>query len=106
MLFRPREKEKEILVVLTKEPLSHLRDDGGVTPRQVKAGRILFLCTALLLHIARTEAQIHGVVDHPTVFVGGDAPPDAVVRRLIEGGVWLITLGRKHPGSALFQAAI
>ena len=36
MLFRPREKEKEILVVLTKEPR---RDDGGVhTPDKSKLG--------------------------------------------------------------------
>lgn len=50
MLFRPREKEKEILVVLTKEPLSHLRYDGGVhTPVRSKLGvyssfALLFCC--------------------------------------------------------------
>ena len=47
MLFRPREKEKEILVVLTKESR---RDDGGVyTPVMSKLGvyssfALLFCC--------------------------------------------------------------
>ena len=47
MLFLPREKEKEILVVLTKESR---RDDGGVhTPVRSKLGvyssfALLFCC--------------------------------------------------------------
>ena len=49
----------------------------------------------------RTEAQIHGVVDHPAVFVGGDAPPDAVVCRLIEGGVLAHHAGQEAPGVGL-----
>ena len=55
------------------------RVTGWLNARQIKAGCILLPGAALLLHIAGGQPQIHGIIDHPAVLVGGDAPPDAVL---------------------------
>ena len=49
----------------------------GSHPRQIERGGILLLGAALLLHVAVRKAEVYGVVDHPAVFVGGDAAVDA-----------------------------
>ena len=48
-------------------------------PCQIERRRILFLCAALLLHVALRQSLVHGIVDHPAVFIGGNAPSDAVL---------------------------
>ena len=55
-----RERKRNFGCFDERTPSCHLRMTVGFTPSG-EAGRILFLCTALLLHITRAEPQIHGV---------------------------------------------
>ena len=77
------------------------RFTGWSNARQIKAGCILLPGAALLLHIAGGQPQIHGIIDHPAVLVGGDAPPDAVLCGLEKGGVLAHDTGDEAAGVGL-----
>ena len=106
-------KNRERLIVLN---VPHLREKINKTcanrpfwcvnrssshPGKVKAGRIFLPGAALLLHIAGGQPQIHGIIDHPAVLVGGDAPPDAVLCGLVKGGVLAHDTGDEAAGVGL-----
>ena len=82
-----RENRNEILCSLSKQR----RSNTG----QVETGGVFFLRAALLLHISGGQTLVHGIVDHPAVFVGGDPPPDAVFGRFVKGGVLAHDAGQK-----------
>ena len=68
---------------------------------QVKVGGVFLFGAALLLHIAAGQPFVHRIVDDPAVLVGGDAPADALFRRLVKGGVLAHQAGDEAAGGGV-----